>query len=307
MTDIIVIGAGPAGMTAAIYALRAGMSVILLESTMYGGQIASTPEVENYPSVKTIAGWELAQNMYSQVKDMGVDFRLGQVLSIENSGDGKSKVVVTADERLEAKTVIIANGAKRRKMGCKGEEELLGCGISFCASCDGAFFKDKTVAVIGGGNTALEDALYLANICSKVFLIHRRDEFRGQKHLVSAVTSNAKIEIKYSFVPEEVLGQEAGHVTGLRIKHKETGVEEELMLDGIFEAIGLDPDNAIFANFIELDDYGYIKAGENCHTSVEGVYVAGDSRTKPLRQIVTACADGAVAATEAATYIHAME
>lgn len=307
MTDIIVIGAGPAGMTAAIYALRAGMSVILLESTMYGGQIASTPEVENYPSVKTIAGWELAQNMYSQVKDMGVDFRLGQVLSIENSGDGKSKVVVAADERLEAKTVIIANGAKRRKMGCKGEEELLGCGISFCASCDGAFFKDKTVAVIGGGNTALEDALYLANICSKVFLIHRRDEFRGQKHLVSAVTSNAKIEIKYSFVPEEVLGQEAGHVTGLRIKHKETGVEEELMLDGIFEAIGLDPDNAIFANFIELDDYGYIKAGENCHTSVEGVYVAGDSRTKPLRQIVTACADGAVAATEAATYIHAME
>lgn len=307
MTDVIVIGAGPAGMTAAIYALRAGMSVILLESTMYGGQVASTPEVENFPSVKAIAGWELAQNMYAHVKEMGVDFRLGEVVSIEKSVDGKSKIVVTADERLEAKTVIIANGAKRRKMECKGEDELMGMGVSYCASCDGAFFNGKTVAVVGGGNTALEDALYLTNICEKVYLVHRRDEFRGQKHLINAVVANEKIEIKYLCLPDEVIGVEDGHVVALRLTHKESGEREEIKLDGIFVAIGLDPDNAMFANLIELDEYGYIKAGENCHTSVEGVYVAGDSREKPLRQIVTACADGAVAATEAATYIHSLE
>ena len=316
-TDIIIIGGGPAGLTAAIYAMRAGMRVILLESSMYGGQIANTPEVENYPSIRKIEGWELAQNMYDHAKDLGLDLRFENVNGIETETslpDTQLKAVVTDNGWYGAKAVIIANGARRRHMGCTGEEKMIGRGVSFCASCDGSFFRDKDVAVIGGGNTAVEDAIYLSNICRKVYLVHRRDEFRAQKNLVNTALQKDNIEFKLSYVPDEVIADETGSkVAGLVIRRRNADgaaekqsseKTEKLDLDGIFVAIGLDPDNKAFGACVELDEYGYIAAGEDCMTSAEGIYAAGDTRTKPLRQIVTACSDGAVAATGAVAYIN---
>lgn len=301
MTDILIIGAGPAGMTAAIYAVRAGVSAMILESNLYGGQIANTPDIENYPSIQKIAGWELAQNIYDQVVAKDVEVRFETVRGIELEGD--TRVVVTDENRYEAKTVIIANGAKRRLIGCPGEEEFSGRGVSYCATCDGAFFKGKTAAVIGGGNTALEDALYLSNLCAKVYLIHRRDSFRGERHLVNAVLARDNIEVLYSYVPVRILGEDA--VNALEIQ--KAGGEEKLTLrtDAVFVAIGLNPDNAVFSNLIALDQAGYVVAGEDCATNIRGIFAAGDTRTKQVRQIVTAAADGAVAAIQAANVVNA--
>ncbi|MBR6701038.1 MAG: FAD-dependent oxidoreductase [Firmicutes bacterium] len=304
MYDIVIIGAGPAGLTAAIYGIRAGLSVVVLESMMYGGQIAGTPEVENYPSIQKISGWQLAQNIYDQAVAQGVEVKFEAVEKIElgEGNCGGIKTVVTPFNRYECKTVIIANGAKRRLLGCPGEEEFKGMGVSYCATCDGAFFRGKTTAVVGGGNTALEDSLFLSNLCEKVYLIVRKDKFRGEKRLAEAVLARENIEILYSHVVDRIEGD--GLVSAVIVKDS-GGETKKLDVSAVFVAIGMVPDNGAFADVVELDDAGYIVADETCKTSCAGIFAAGDSRTKEVRQIITAASDGAVAAVAAANLVNA--
>jgi len=297
--DVVIIGAGPAGLSAAVYARRAGLSVAVLEQNIYGGQIVNTPEVENYPGTGKTTGVELAMALYNQAADTGADIILEGVIEVKLTAD--PKVVVTTGGEYEAGAVIIANGAKRRHLGCKGEEEFSGRGVSYCATCDGAFFRGKEVSIVGGGNTALEDALFLANNCAKVTLIHRRDEFRGSKILADAVVAKENIEILYDSTVEEVSGGSV--VEHIRVRNKISREEKLLPVSALFVAVGLSPENSLFEGQVELNEAGYIKAGEDCCTSCAGVFVAGDTRTKELRQIVTAAADGAVAATAAARWL----
>ncbi len=296
MYDIAIIGAGPAGMSAAIYACRAGLAVVIFEGEMCGGQMAYTPEVENYPGFAHVSGAELSYSMREQMLALGAQLVELPVSSVVQA-DGYT--LTAGKETYIAKTLIIANGAKRRKLGIAGEETYGGRGVSYCAVCDGMFFKGKTVAVIGGGNTALEDALYLAGICEKVYLIHRRDEFRAQKHLIDKVLAARNIEILYSTVPTEIRGEM--RVNALSVQTADG--EKELEVAAVFVAIGLAPENEMYAALVELEN-GYIRADDDTHTSGEGIFAAGDTRTKTLRQIVTAAADGAMAATEAEKYIH---
>lgn len=300
MVDIIVIGAGPAGLTSAIYAMRAGLSVTVFEKSIYGGQVASTSEVENYPAVQKISGVEFSNNIYNQAVAQGVDIQFDEVEEINL--EGKIKVVKTSSGEHKAKAIILANGVERRKLGCVGEEKFTGRGVSYCATCDGAFFKDKEVAIVGGGNTALEDALFLANNCTKVYLIHRRDSFRGEEVLEKSVKARKNIEILYSHGVEKIEGEKT--VSKIEVKNLKTEEKRLIDVSGIFIAIGLKPNNKMFENVIDLDEGGYIISDESCTTSVEGVYVAGDSRTKFLRQIITAASDGAIAAVQAANYIN---
>ena len=295
MIDIAIIGAGPAGMSAAIYARRAGLSVTVFEGEMCGGQMAYTPEVENYPGFAHISGAELSFSMREQMISLGAELVEAPVTAVTAKG-GYS--VTALGEVYTAKALIVANGAKRRKLGIPGEDAYGGRGVSYCAVCDDMFFKGKTVAVVGGGNTALEDALYLAGICEKVYLIHRRDTFRAQQLFVDKVQATENIEILYSTVPTEVRG--AARVNALCVQ----GADGERVLDvaAVFVAIGLSPENEMFAELVELAD-GYIRAGDDTHTSRAGIFAAGDTRTKTLRQIVTAAADGAMAATEAEKYV----
>lgn len=290
--DILILGGGPAGLTAALYAKRAGVSVLVLEKTIYGGQVINTPTVENYPGIASITGVDLAMALHDQVTGLGVEVRMEEPISCQLDTD--PKVVTTSRGSYEAKTVILANGVKRRQLGCPGEERLAGRGVSYCATCDGAFFQGKVTAIVGGGNTALEDALFLANHCTTVHLIHRRDAFRGSAILVQAVEKRENIVLHYDTVVEEIQGE--NKVESLRLKNVQTGEETALAADGVFVAVGLMPDNEAFAGQVELDKAGYIVAGEDCRASQPGVYAAGDTRTKAVRQIVTAAADGAVAA-----------
>ena len=303
MYDVIIIGAGPAGLSAAIYAERSGLNCLILESTMYGGQITSTSEVENYPSVKKIAGWELADNLYQQALSFGAQFNFETVNSIID--DGELKTVITSDNAYVTKTVIIANGAKRKHLGITGEDEFSGKGVSYCAYCDGSFFKDKTVCVCGGGNTALEDAVYLSNLCRKVYLIHRRNEYRAQKHLIDKINKTENIIPVLPFVPVKISGENT--VNSITIKNVESGEEKVIETDAVFVCIGLFPENSTFADTVSLDENGYIISDETCKTSCDGIFAAGDTRTKELRQIVTAASDGAIAATAALSYINQME
>lgn len=298
MKDIIIIGAGPAGMTAALYAARAGMDVMLLESTVPGGQIKDAAEVENYPAMPSVAGWQLAQNMIDQLSGAGVSITNEAVTGIRLH-DGR-KTVVTEGGEYDAKAVIIASGVKRRKLGCEGEEKLASKGVSYCAVCDGAFFRKKTVAVVGGGNSALEDALYLAGICEKVYLIHRRDEFRGEHGLADRVANCTNVEILYSCEVVSINGDD--RVESATVKSRTDGGIKEVPLSAVFIAVGLVPDNDKFGNILTLKD-GYILAGEDCVTNVPGIFAAGDTRTKRYRQVITAASDGATAATAAAEYI----
>lgn len=299
--DILIIGAGPAGLTAALYAKRYGLTPVVLEETIYGGQVVNTPEVENYPGIKHISGAELSMALYEQVDGLEVEIRLEGVTHCKLSGEVKT-VTTTSGDTLEAPAVIIANGARRRKLDCQGEERLSGRGVSYCATCDGSFYRGKTVAIVGGGNTALEDALFLANLCTEVHLIHRRDEFRGNKILVDALKKRENIIVHYDSVVTEITGENV--VSGITLENVKTKAEEDLAVSGVFVAVGLVPENSLFAGQLELDRAGYIVAGEDCKTSLVGVYVAGDTRTKSLRQIVTAAADGAVAAFEASNMIN---
>lgn len=300
MEDILIIGGGTAGLAAAIYGVRAGHSVTVLEKMpMPGGQIFNTPEVENYPGIPKISGFEFSQQIAKQAKDLGTKVVSRKITSV--SLTEKEKIVVTNKEEYHAKTVIIANGAEHRLLGCEGEERLSGHGVSYCATCDGAFYKGKDVAIVGGGNTALEDALFLANSCSKVVLIHRRDSFRAHQVTVDAVLARENIEIVYDSVVESINGEKS--VESISVKNVKDNTKRMIEVSGLFVAVGLVPDNSLFEGVVELGEGGYIRAGEDCHTNVPGVFVAGDTRTKLVRQLVTAAADGAVAAVEASNYI----
>ena len=301
MRDVIIIGGGPAGLTAAIYAVRAGLDTLVLEANQLGGQVAVSAEVDNYPAVPHTMGWVLANSMAQQVQAMDVPVRYAQVTGLERA-EGGFRLSLGGGEALTCRSVILANGAKRRKLGCPGEEEFLGRGVSYCATCDGAFFKGKDVAVMGGGNTAVEDALYLAGICRSVTLIFRRDRLTAQRKLVEAAEGKENLRLCPRSLVTAVTGGDL--VEAVEITGAENGEKRSLPVSALFVAIGLEPDNAPFAPPLALDDYGYILAGEDCKTNVPGVFAAGDSRTKLLRQIVTAVADGAVAAMQAERFLH---
>ena len=291
MTDIIIIGGGIAGLTAAVYALRSGKSVLLFEKKAYGGQISQSHAVENYPGFKNISGAELSMNLHSQAKDFGCEFKNEIVSKVT---DGETKKVITNKGEYEAKTVIFAMGAEPRKSGLENEQSLIGRGLSYCAVCDGNFFRGRETMVVGGGSTAVQDALYLAEICKKVYLVHRRDAFRAEESLVNKLREKENVE----FVLDSVLvSAEASPILkSVTVKNVRTEVEREITVNGLFLAIGQVPATKDFADILPLDEYGYVKAGEDCKVS-EGIYIAGDCRKKPVRQLTTAAADGTVAAT----------
>lgn len=299
MTDVIIIGAGPAGLTAAIYAQRAGKSVMLLEAKIYGGQIVNTPDIENYPGIKHISGFEYAQGLYEQAMSFGAEFKMEAALRIEDKGD--YKIVKTANGDYEAKAVILATGAKNRPLGIEREADMVGKGVSYCATCDGMFYRGKRVAVNGGGNTAIEDAEFLSNVAEKVYVIHRRDEFRADAKDVERLKAKENVEFVLNSTVKSLVGEDK--LTAIEVENKETGDVTTIEIDGLFIAIGQMPDNKAFADVAELDPKGYIQAGESCKTETPGVFTAGDCRTKEVRQLTTAAADGAVAALAAAQYI----
>lgn len=302
MYDIIVIGAGTAGMTAAIYARRAAKTVLVLEAVSYGGQILNTPDIENYPVEQHISGFDLSTKIYEQAEALGAEFLFEKAVGI--SEENGVKTVITPKNRYEAKAVIIATGSKNRQLGLENEDELTGRGISYCATCDGNFFRKKVVAVVGGGNTALEDALFLADLAEKVYLIHRRDSFRGEQTSVMRLQEKSNVEIIYNAVVKELIAEKK--LKAISVSDTVNGSSRTIELNGLFIAVGRVPENQDFADVVRLDDAGYIIAGEDCHTSAEGIFAAGDNRTKILRQLVTATADGAMAATEAVKYINSL-
>lgn len=298
MYDIIIIGAGPAGMTASIYSRRALKKTLVLEASNYGGQIINTLDIENYPSQPHVSGFDLATNMFQQAKDLGVEFIFEKAIAI----NVKEKIfsVKTSNNSYTAKAVIIATGTTNKKLGLENEDIFLGKGISYCATCDGNFYKDKMVAVVGGGNTALEDALYLANISKKVYLVHRREEFRASQNIVEKCKSNSNIEIIYNSTITKLIGDERLEEIEIINNNQE---KRKIEIDGLFIAIGKVPENKIVKELVSLDQDGYVVSGENCHTNINGIFVAGDNRSKELRQLVTATSDGAMAATQAINYI----
>ena len=299
--DIVVIGSGPAGLTAAIYALRAGKSVMVLEKSAFGGQVTYSPKIENYPGAGTVSGNELADKMLDQALSLGADVNLDAVTGLELREDGLKRVISEDGEYL-CRAVIIAVGVKHRLLGVPGENEMLGEGISFCAVCDGAFYKDKTVAVIGGGNSALQEAVLLSETCSHVTVVQNLDFFTGEAKLVEILKSRENVSFIMGTVVKEVLS-ENGELRGIRIAKAESGEESVLSCDGVFVAIGLVPSNGIFAELADLNDWGYFDTDESCLTKTPGVFVAGDCRSKKIRQITTATADGAVAALAACRYL----
>lgn len=298
MYDIIIIGGGPAGLTAAIYARRAEKSVLVIEKETFGGQITYSPMVENYPGIKQMTGNEFAESLMEQALNLGVEIEVDTVKEIVC---GKVKKVIAEYGEFEAKSVITAVGVKHRKLGVDREDELVGRGVSYCAVCDGAFYKDKDVAVVGGGNTALADAMILAEGCSKVYLIHRRDEFRGEEKTVSKLRQNPKIEFVLNSRVKELIASD--ELEGIITENKISGETRKINLSGIFVAVGNVPSNEFLSDIINLDGTGYVVSDEKCRTNVEGIFVAGDCRTKEVRQLTTATADGAVAALAACEYI----
>ena len=303
MTDIIVIGAGTAGMTAALYALRNGKSVTVFEQETIGGQIASSPRVENFPSQQSLSGLELSDRLFEQITSHGAELELGKVLSVEKKGEGHF-VVTSEYGEYEAKAVILAGGVHHKKIRLPREDELVGNGISYCAVCDGAFYKDKDVALIGDGNTALQYALLLSNYCNKVYVCTWFERFFGDQSLVKALKSRENIQwipncsLK-GFIADDKL-------TGLQFGYREKEGGFDLAVEGCFIAIGQVPDNKAFSNLADLDKDGYVVADESCTTKTPGFFVAGDCRTKKIRQLTTAAADGACAAVAAGNYIETL-
>lgn len=294
--DIIIVGGGPAGLTAATYARRAGKTVLLLEKEGFGGQIASSPCVENFPGYLSISGTELADLLYSQAENQGACIELEEVLSIE---DGEIKTVTTDYNSYTCSALILATGMKHRTLGLPGEDTL--SGIAFCAVCDGAFYAGKDVAVVGGGNTALQDALFLSDICRNVTLIHRRDSFRGDPVLVEKLGKKGNVIFRTDSVITALRGE--GSLSGLTVQNVKTGEELQLEVTGLFEAVGQMPEAALSASLVNVDETGFIAAGESCLTGVPGVFAAGDCRVKTVRQLTTAVGDGAVAALAASEYV----
>lgn len=297
MYDIIIVGAGPAGLTSAIYASRANKKVLVLEANSYGGQIINTLDIENYPCEEHISGFDFATRLYNQTKNLGVEIKFEKVVGINN---GNEKEVITVNNNYKCKAIILATGSENRKLGLSNEDELVGKGVSYCTTCDGAFYQGLDVAVVGGGNVAVEDALYLADICHMVYLIHRRDSFKAEETLVKRL--NEKDNIKCIFNSSVTKLNASDKLDSIEVTDNEGNIQT-IGISGLFVAVGRVPENQNFAKVINLDNYGYVIAGEDCHTSAPGIFVAGDNRTKLLRQLVTATGDGAVAATEAIKYI----
>ena len=302
MYDIIVIGAGTAGMTAAVYGRRATKSVLLLEAKSYGGQIVSAHRIDNYPAEPGISGFDFAQKLYEQTKALGAEFKFEKAVEIKD--EGSTKTVVTVKDSYTAKAVIIATGSENRKLGVEGEDKLVGRGISYCATCDGAFYRNKVVAVVGGGNTALEDALYLADLAQTVYLIHRRDEFRGEEANAERLRERENVKLVLNSTVTKLNAEK--RLKSIEVTNK-NGEVTELEVNGLFVAVGRVPENQNFASVAELDQAGYVAASENCRTKTPGIFAAGDNRVKEVRQLVTAASDGAVAATEAVKYIASLK
>ena len=299
--DIVIVGGGPAGLTAAIYGLRAGKTVLVIEKNGFGGQIAYSPKVENIPGFSVISGTEFADKLTDQAMGLGADVELEKVVKLEKNGD--TFTVTTEEESVyEAKAVILAVGVKHRMLGLPGEEELIGKGISFCAVCDGAFYTDQETIMIGGGNSALQEALLLSEVCSKVTVVQNLAFFTGEKKLSDALETKENVQTIFSSVVEEYLS-ENGNLTGMVIRNTETGEKTKLTCDGAFLAVGLVPENDAFAEFAALDARGYFDTDEHCTTQTPGVFVAGDCRSKNIRQVTTAAADGAIAAMAACRYL----
>ena len=301
MFDVIIIGAGAAGMTAAIYALRNDKSVLMLESTSVGGQIAFSPKVENFPSYRMISGEELSQKMFEQVLDLGVDFELEDVLSVDKNADGTFTVTTDCGKH-DGKTVIIATGAKQKHIGIAAEEHLLGRGVYYCAICDGAFYKGKEVALIGDGNTALQSAILLSAICTKVYVLTWFDRFFGDESLIKTLRKTPNIEVLPETSVVDFLGDDC--LTGVKAVRKQTGEEFVVDVPAVFVCIGQLPDNKRYADLVELDKDGYCIVDENMKTKTEGVFAAGDCRKKVIRQLTTAVNDGAVAAMSAISFLN---
>ena len=300
MYDIIIIGAGPAGLTAAVYARRANRSVLVLEKNGFGGQMTFSPKIENFPGTLSASGNEIADGFVEQALLQGSEIELEEVLKIDLLADGTKKVITDSGEHI-ARAVIIATGAKHRLLHVPNEENFIGNGISFCAVCDGAFYSGKNVAVIGGGNSALQEAILLSDLCESVTVIQNLDFLTGEQKLQDALLSKPNVKVVLGTVVKEFFGE--SELGGIVTKRESDGFEEKLYFDGVFVAIGLAPDTAIAENLAERDKYGYIVADEKCLTAAEGVFVAGDCRTKSVRQITTAVADGAVAALAANSYL----
>lgn len=317
MHDLVIIGAGTAGLSAAIYGCRAGKSVLVIEKENFGGQIIFAPLVENYPGLAPLSGAQFSDGLFDQAMKLGMEILLADVTGISKSQENTNWIVHTSDGDEQAKAVILATGASPKRLNLEGEEDLIGNGVSYCALCDGSFYKGRPVAIVGGGNSALEEAEFLASLASKVYLIHRREEFRGEEKLISRIRENPKIEFilnteiinlvtKKSLAPtSEYISWDNGNkeLQSITLRNKETGAVKDLQVDSVFVCIGRGPANGAFADMVELDEKGYIKAGENCETNLPGVYAAGDCRTKEVRQLTTAAADGAVSAKKACKFI----
>ena len=303
MYDIVIIGAGPAGLTAAVYARRAEKSVLVIEKETFGGQITHSPKVENYPGTLRMSGNEFAEKLVEQALSLGAEIELDEITAIEDGG--KIKKVIGVNSTYEAKSVIIASGSKHRQLGAKNEEKFVGAGISYCAVCDGAFYSGKDVAVIGGGNTALQEAVMLSDICKKVTLVQNLAFFTGERKLLEQLEKKENVKFITNSVVCAIDGDDS--LSSIRVLNTETKEETTLFVDGIFVAIGQMPENEPFKAVSSLDDYGYIVSGEECESGTDGIFVAGDCRTKRVRQIATAVSDGAVAAVNACKYIDSLE
>ncbi|MBQ8545507.1 MAG: FAD-dependent oxidoreductase [Clostridia bacterium] len=299
MYDVVIIGGGPAGLTAALYARRANKTVLVIEKATFGGQITYSPKVENIPGFVALSGNEFAEKMIEQVMEQGADIECAEVLEVI---DGDIKAVKTDSGDFEGKSVIVATGAKHRRLGLEREEQFIGDGISFCAVCDGAFYTGKTVAVIGGGNSALQEALMLSDLCKKVYVVQNLDYLTGEKKLADLLSQKDNVEVILGTTVESLMGDSS--LDGIVVKKGEE--RKTLLIDGMFVAIGLIPQNEIVADLIALNSYGYVDATENCLTDKKGIFVAGDCRSKRIRQVATACSDGAVAALAACDYVDSL-
>lgn len=297
--DMIIVGAGPAGIAAAIYASRAKLSFVILEKSFTGGQIVNTYEIENYPGIKATSGFELSSMFREHAEELDVEFLSEEVQEIVLDSDIKK--VVTNSQTYEARTVILATGASWKKLGAPGEDKFSGMGVSYCATCDGAFYREKVAAVVGGGDVAVEDAIYLSRLCKKVYLIHRRDELRAVKVLQEHLFKIDNIEILWHNEVSEIKGDQ--FVEGIDVINNKTGEAQTLDVNGVFIAVGSDPNSELVKDQIDTDDKGWIKTDEDCETSVKGVFAAGDLRVKSLRQVLTAASDGAVSVYAAERYL----